>query len=247
MSRFRVRCYENGEVRWIELAGAAAATPADTVRREVRAAFLPEGEGPARRYVLDLSQVLAVGGRTLEAIIGAIPPDREVGLIPPPQPGWFEEVGGPLDVSVTVYASERHALLALGLESRGEPCESAIDKRRHLRIPTSLRSRLWLHSPRGERFGKAIVSNLSKSGAYLTQLDCELGAEEFRYFATGGGPLVLALPIVPERRHIRSRVVRLDTVRGVPNLGVSFEEIDPELERALAAYVAERAGDAETV
>ncbi len=249
---YKVRTYENGDLRWVEPSGAATATSAEIVTRAVREAFAAEpapGLPPPQRFILDLSQVITVGGRTLEAILEGVPPGRDVGLIPPPQPGWFAGVGRRIDVSVTVYASERHALLALGLDSRGVPRDRPTEKRRYPRIETALRSRLWFQSPRGERFGKAIVGNLSKSGAYLKQLDVELGPEEFRYFASGAGPLMLVLPIGPvtpdqvgiaargERRHIRTRVVRMETVRGVPHLGVHFEDIDPEVEDAISTYI----------
>jgi hypothetical protein len=246
MPSFRLRCYDNEDVRWIELLGAAAATPAQRVREEVAACFDESdwhGDLP-RRYVLDLSQVCTVGTLTLEAILDAMPASREIGLIPPPVQGWFAAIGSRIDLSVAVYAGERHALLALGLESRGALVERPDENRRHIRVETALKARIWFDHPRGPRFGRALVANLSKTGAYLTKLDCEIGRDEFLHFAGGAAPLLLDLPISIERRsHLRSRVVRIDTDRGVPQFGVHFEEVDAEIERLIARYIAERCPD----
>lgn len=248
MAGFRLRCYDNEDVRWIELLGAVAATPGARLREEVARAFDESEwrEDISRRYVLDLSQVVTVGTLTLESILYAVPPSREVGLIPPPVPGWFAAMGR-IDLAVNVYASERHALLALGLDSRGTLLERPDENRRHIRVETAIKARIWFDHPRGPRFGRALVANISKTGAYLTKLDCEIGREEFRYFAGGQGPLLVDLPISLERRgHLRSRVVRVDTNRGIPQLGVHFEEVDPEFERSLARYIAERCPEEET-
>lgn len=265
MASFRVRVYRNRDVLWVELMGAATATPAPQVKKEVAAAFAygarpsdgeaeaageageigDAGDAPRGRYVLDLSQVLTVGGHTLEAILDAVPRVGEVALIPPPESGWFEGVRRRIDLSVTVYASERHALLALGLESRGTLIERPDENRRHVRVETNLRSKIWFNHPQGARFGRTIITNLSKSGAYLTKLDVPLGPDEFRYFASGMGPLMIDLPIsLDAKRHVRSRVVRVDTRGGLPQLGVKFEELDPSLERALASYIAARVPEA---
>jgi hypothetical protein len=242
MATFRVRVYENLDVRWIELAGAAAATPSSRVREEVSDAFEREDEdhGEVRRYVLDLSQVLTVGSPTLEAILDAVPQNRDVALIPPPERGWFGAVSRRIDLSMPVFANEKHALLALGLETRGTLLDRPDENRQHLRVETAIKSRIWFDHPKGPRFGRALITNLSKTGAYLTRLDCEIGPDEFRYFASGAGPLVIDIPIDMERGHVRSRVVRVDTLRGLPQLGVQFEEMEPAMERAIARYIAAR-------
>jgi hypothetical protein len=244
MASFRIRCYENGDARWIELLGAAAATQPARLRAEIAAAFAHrehgEDENEPRRFILDLSQVIAVGAPTLEAILDAVPRGPEIGLIPPPEPGWFAEISKRIDLSVAVYANERHALLALGLVTRGRLLDRPEEHRRHVRVETSIKARMWFRAPRGERGGRVIIANMSKSGALLTRLECDLGPEDFIHFAQETGSLHLSLPLEMEMHKLRSRVVRIDTTRGAPHLGVRFEELDPLFERALSRYIAER-------
>lgn len=244
MATFRVRCYDNPGVRWIEIAGAATATPAARVRAEIAAAFNDGMEGPdeRRHYVLDLSQLVTIGGPTLEAVFDAVPEAREVSLIPPPQAGWFAAFNRRIDLTMGLFASEKHALLALRLESRGEVVKRIDEHRRAPRVETAIRTGVWFDHPHGPRFGRALVANLSRTGALLASLDCPLDRDEVRHFIAGMAPLTLDIPIGLSRHRFRSRVVRLDTGRGagVPLLGVRFEEVQPEQESALDRFIAQR-------
>jgi hypothetical protein len=237
----RVRCYENRDVRWIEVSGGAAAAPGAAVRTEVAAA-IAGADVHAARYVVDLSQLAAVGLPTVTAILGALPSSREVAVVPPPERGWLETVGRAIERPVTFFGSVVQALAGLGIDGRGVPRKERQENRRYVRVDTAIETRVWLKLPDGGRRGRATISNLSRGGAYLTALDWTLGPADVRAFLAGAGEVTLSIPLDHDKAHVRARIVRLETGRGVPHLGVQFEDVEPATGAALARYVAARDG-----
>jgi hypothetical protein len=126
---------------------------------------------------------------------------------------------------------------------RGTPPERADESRRHPRVETSLRSRVWFDLPRGPKFGQAWVANLSRRGACLTRLDLGLAPDELSLLAPGTRPFRLDLAIGGARGKVSARVVRADAGRALSRLGVRFDDIEPALDRALERYIAERVAD----
>lgn len=248
MSSFRVRTYANGDVRWIDLEGDAAATLTARVHNEVASAFDrgADHETAPCVYVLDLSGMAPGSGvHALDAILDAVPPATKLALIPPQDPGWCAGLGHRHAISAEVFATQQHALQALGLEGRGTPRERPDENRRHDRVSTQLRARISFEHPRGTRWGQAYIANLSRSGACLKRLDiADFNADDLRYLASGVPTVTLEIALDAGRGRVRGRVVRLNDEHGLPNLGVRFEEISPPLAVAIAHYVEERRAEA---
>src|SRR5688500_11182817 len=91
MEPFRVRSYQNGDVRWIEIVGTPVRALAANLKREIGSAFEidPVHETPPAVFVLDLSGV-KVDALTLDVILDGIPPATRIALIPPFEPGWYD-------------------------------------------------------------------------------------------------------------------------------------------------------------
>ncbi len=243
MSSFRVRSFTNGDVRWIDLEGDATATGAERLQRDLAAAFdtLVDDEAPPGRYVLDLSAIGAEeGGETLDAILDAIPADTRLALIPPQTDNWIEAVGRRHALVADVFSTQGSALQALGIRSRGQQRESPEDGRRHARVDTALRAKIWFEHPTGTRWGQAYISNLSRSGALLKRIDVDhYDPDMYRWLASGVPAVSIDLAVGGGRGRIKGRVVRLKDTNGLPNLGVQFEEVPPQLAVALAAFIEE--------
>jgi hypothetical protein len=238
----RIHCYQNADVHWIELSGPVGGTPAPQIRAAVAAAFSESLRGApgALRCVLDLSQVPAIGDATLAAVLEALPLAVGVDLIPPPGATEVDEVAARTGRLVTVHPNERATLRALDIASRGAPRPPPKEPRRHARILTKIRTRVELERPEGTLAGRALVADLSRSGARLVNLEWELGLAEIRLFAAGAGRLVLELLIAERRCRLAGRVVRLDTPHGALELGLEFEGLEPPVEEALARLLGER-------
>ncbi len=112
------------------------------------------------------------------------------------------------------------------------------ERRRAPRVATKLRARIWFDHPQGGRLGRAVLTNVSRTGAYLTNIDCQLTGDEFRWFKEGIAPVQLYIPVSETDRHeVRSRIVRVESEHASPHLAVKFEGASPAFEEALVRFL----------
>jgi len=244
MDTFRVRSYDNGEVRWIELVGDARPTLCTRITRDVAAVFDHDAaqSAPPHTFVLDISGV-RLDPSTLDAVLDGVPPACKLALIPPDEMGWYGGLAHRHAISADIYMNQHHALRALGLATYGLLRERPDEARRHPRIETAFRSRVWFEAPRGARFGQAFVANLSRRGACLTRIDMDVARDELSLLASGTQPLHLDIAIGGAQGKVLGRVVRAGG--GLSRLGVFFEQVESPLDHALAMFIAERAPEAQ--